>query len=1005
MRNKLKLFSKLFLVTVVILVSCKDDVEKSTSNSNCTIIESDLEEVIERDGELSFTTTQDNFYLGYGGIQSTTYARSGRNSIRLDSSNKYGLSFTIDNVVPGEFFHVSVWQKKGKKDGVLTLTAEGKNNPIEYRTYYENRKNQDDWFQHTLTFFVLEGVNKISGHIFSGKEEVYFDDIVIKRCSEAPTNQHEDQINIYIPDSSKKKLNTYVSNSLEDGVISSANKQYVKAFILNGGDSIKIKMKLKGDWTDHLELGKISYRIKVLGDNAFHGLKSFSIQHPRTRNYLNEWVIHKMADQEDLLSTRYDFINVTINGQFFGMHAIEEHFDKQLLESKNRREGPILKLDESATWAVGMANLKLGENGSFPYYESTFTSFFKKNRTLGSEVLSSNLYEGQKLLHLFNSGWLKLEDIFDIDQLAKYYVLMELSGFNHGLRWHNRRFYYNPITQKLEHIIYDVLPFAEPGKSKFYMRIKLGNLSNPPEFAFDNAILLHPEFKDRFIFHLTQKTKKSYLDSVFNSIDLELYNLEKELQQEESHYCFEKDLFYEHAEFLREELKWLDHDWVDLISEKSQAKDWRRDYEYVPRKDRRVVKEVSLNAYLKENGPEDYLLEMENFHLNDIDILAFQLDSGEKYIEILDEPIVLKAYNGILDTLVTSFISRPKKVFFSASNNPDQILSKKIHQWEKPRGMTTRMRLKRESILHQRFYTVTNGTAIFKNNVIIDEVVLIPKNLKVEIKEGTQMEFKNGGGLIITNDLYAVGSKSNPIKIYCNDSTSNGFTVLESKQVTLNYVDFDGLSNLDYGHWQLTGAVVVHESSVEVRNVTITNALAEDGINLIRSKIIVENILIDGTLSDGIDVDFCTGELKNSIIRNTGNDCLDFSGSNLKVENIDISNSGDKGISVGEGSTVNMKNIQIYDVITAVAAKDNSEVLIEAIVIEKADCGFIAFQKKPEYGPAQIKVENCEMSKLRKNVLVEINSEIEIDGEVYIGGYKLNMENIYRLYGTKKAPL
>jgi len=408
---------------------------------------------------------------------------------------------------------------------------------------------------------------------------------------------------------------------------------------------------------------------------------------------------------------------------------------------------------------------------------------------------------------------------------------------------------------------------------------------------------------------------------------------------------------------------------------------------------------------LNELGPDEFVLEMENFHLNDINILAYQIDSGEKYIEVLDEPIVLQGYTGNQDTAVRTLALRPKKVFFSASNNPDQILSKKIHQWGNPRGMTTRMRLTQNSKSQQRFYSVNNNKAIFKGTVVIDEVVMIPENLKVEIKEGAQIEFKNGGGLIINNDLYAVGTPSRPIRIFCKDSTSNGFTVLKSRSVTMNYIEFDGLSNLNHGDWMLTGAVVVHESSADIRNIKITNALAEDGLNIIRSEFIIDNLLIDRTLSDGLDVDFCSGEIKNSIIRNSGNDCLDFSGSILEVENIDITNSGDKGISVGEESTISLKNIHIYDAITGLAAKDNSLVNIKSIDIEKVDCGFMAFQKKPEYGPASIKVENCEMKMVRKNLLVELNSEIEIDGKVYKGEYKLKIEDIYRLFSTKKAPL
>jgi len=36
-----------------------------------------------------------------------------------------------------------------------------------------------------------------------------------------------------------------------------------------------------------------------------------------------------------------------LNGQDMGVYAFEEHFDKLLIESNNRREGPIVKFSEN----------------------------------------------------------------------------------------------------------------------------------------------------------------------------------------------------------------------------------------------------------------------------------------------------------------------------------------------------------------------------------------------------------------------------------------------------------------------------------------------------------------------------------------------------------------------------------------------------------------------------------------------------------------------------------
>ena len=97
----------------------------------------------------------------------------------------------------------------------------------------------------------------------------------------------------------------------------------------------------------------------------------------------------------------------------------------------------------------------------FPYFQQSTITVFKEGRTLKSDQLKKQFLDGAKLLNLFKEGSRDIDDIFDIDQLAKFYVLCEISGGSHALRWHNRRFYFNPVTQKLEPITFDILPFMK----------------------------------------------------------------------------------------------------------------------------------------------------------------------------------------------------------------------------------------------------------------------------------------------------------------------------------------------------------------------------------------------------------------------------------------------------------------------------------------------------------------------------------------------------------------
>ena len=52
-----------------------------------------------------------------------------------------------------------------------------------------------------------------------------------------------------------------------------------------------------------------------------------------------------------------------LNGEGLGVYAWEEHPDKQLVESLNRREGPILKLDDAGFWEVIYHQQNAGHRG------------------------------------------------------------------------------------------------------------------------------------------------------------------------------------------------------------------------------------------------------------------------------------------------------------------------------------------------------------------------------------------------------------------------------------------------------------------------------------------------------------------------------------------------------------------------------------------------------------------------------------------------------------------
>ena len=66
---------------------------------------------------------------------------------------------------------------------------------------------------------------------------------------------------------------------------------------------------------DHIEGDKWSLKIDLKGENTILGMRRFSLQAPERRNYLNEFFYLSALKKEDVLSLRYEFVEVFINGE------------------------------------------------------------------------------------------------------------------------------------------------------------------------------------------------------------------------------------------------------------------------------------------------------------------------------------------------------------------------------------------------------------------------------------------------------------------------------------------------------------------------------------------------------------------------------------------------------------------------------------------------------------------------------------------------------------------
>lgn len=277
---------------------------------------------------------------------------------------------------------------------------------------------------------------------------------------------------------------------------------------------------------------------------------------------------------------------------------------------------------------------------------------------------------------------------------------------------------------------------------------------------------------------------------------------------------------------------------------------------------------------------------------------------------------------------------------------------------------------------------VSKTISFSQNKFSLDHPLLIPKGYEFVLGPGVEVDIINGGKIISYSPLKFKGTKEHPIVFDSSDLKGQGFLVLcEGQESELEHVVFNHLRNLVHGPWDVSGAVSFYESPVQLDNVHVMNNACEDALNIIRTHFTMKNSKIIGTQSDAFDGDFVEGLIIDCTFDKIGNDAIDVSGSNLTIKNVKITNAGDKGLSAGEDSIMNVDSVEIDNSEIAIAGKDLSIVTANNLIVKNTKLAFTAFKKKSEFGPSNITVTGIQMNNVELDHLIETESSLSIDGK------------------------
>lgn len=747
--------------------------------------------------------------------------------------------------------------------------------------------------------------------------------------------------------------------ALKKNILITSSEDFVPAKIRFKDKTHKINIRLKGDWTDHLYQDKWSYRVKLKKENTLFGMKQFSLQAPKTRNYIYEWVFHQLLKNEDIINLRYDFMTLVVNGKNMGIYAVEEHFEKRLIEHNKRREGPILKFNEDLMWRDRARGFGRDDIAFF----TSGVDGFKLGKTLSSPVLKKQFLHANNLIEKFLRGNLPLDQVLDLKRWATYFAILDVLNADHGSHFHNLRMYYNPITALLEPIGFDAQP-----SDRSVIDSVLGERNKNREnnyYFFEKKIFEDKNFSQEYHRQLSRMSEKSYLDEFFSSVEPQLNEKLSILYSDYPFYYFNKNLFYENQKVIKKILSpvkglqsyLLDSDSSKISLQIAASQFLPLEVMRLETKDENQVrsifpkKKIIIPGLNKDSLPSYTTV---NFSSNS-EFLKNLKDNGIKIVyRLLGSEETIKDDVVLFPKMIPGFTPNPHHGYKNTTKDFNFIKYSK----------------------NKKEFFIKKGNWQIKSDIVV------PKGHKFIIDNGTTIDLLNGSKIVSYSPVTFSGTDKKPVVIKSSDHSGQGLFVSSSNSPSLlRYVHFKNLKFPNNKWWNITGAVSFYESDVSIENCKFSNNDSEDSLNIVRSKFVIKDSLFEYTKSDAFDSDFSDGDIISSRFENVGNDAIDISGSKISVKNVVIHKTGDKGISVGENSQMKGSDIKIEKATSiAIASKDLSTFEGENIKISDSKVLLSAFQKKPEFGPGTIIISKLDFKDNVESYLIEENSTVIVNG-------------------------
>ena len=805
--------------------------------------------------------------------------------------------------------------------------------------FREGNQSPDRWILGYLTDKYFFFTNKLKGEdIRLDKVKIYFKEGKLKELTKGAPTKHRNW--------KKGYLNTK-DNNFE-----------------------KIQFRLRGENARNYALKKKSYKIKLKKKKLINGYREFYYINPYDINIIKNYIPFLFANELNILNPFSRLVELHTNDKYQGVHLEMYATDELFLRNNSLMPTSIFKHSIDLSYKFIEPMYTAFWNGNLFFRQSKNNFDLEDNRS----ILNNFLY---KLRNVKHSAY---KDNLNIDLWAKFAVYRILSGDFHSNALNNLKINVDNHNGKIQNIIWDPitdtkLKYDSQSLFNYCVNIIECRLNTESDYRYKKIKLLYEHLFIRDTYKKIINEINRHENKITNSLIKDSNRLDLILDNR----SFIKEFFYP-GETISNEFKMI-KDYYNNNSESikkffmlkinakwSQKKNiiniYINDFKPITNFDinsNRLIKNIYLDV--NNNGlidVNDKVIENYNYDLgkNSFKLLLFSnvaCTDKRSFQKCIDKNFNYSRYQFLLD-------KTEKNIKVESIKTVDEFLSNKTYKFEKIKDF-------------KEYYSTDprNSKIIEKAKIlVIDKDQFVYENLifdqKVIIKPGVNFYLKNKKSVIFKNRVYMQGTKKLPIKFTPIEKEKYyGTVALLGKKASnsyLNNVIFEnGSGNMSLENITFISMLAIHDTNnIILENIKLSqNNDFDDLIHIIYSnEIKLKNIEINNSKSDAIDIDLSTVDIDNLTIKNSGNDCLDLMMSEVTIKNSKFNGCGDKGISVGEKSTISIENLKVENSNIGLAAKDNSHVNGSFLNFNNNKVHIDTYNKNWQYGqiPSNVSLFN-----------------------------------------------